>query len=185
MSEVSRHRIYYSIPWDSDKNLGQYYNDFMSKLNDDEFACFIDGDACFTTQYFGKQLEDIVEKYPECGLFTAVASRMGCIWQRAGDPNTDDINIHRRIGKQLFDSKYDEIVDVSDVHYLSVLSGVLILLKKEIWKKLGGFPEEGILGIDNSIHWKAQGMKEKVYLMNGVYLYHWYRGGTEDLSHLI
>lgn len=178
-------KIYYSIPWNTEKNLGVYYNDFMSKLNDNEFACFVDGDACFTVTFFGKQLEDIIEKYPECGLFTAMANRVGCIWQRAGDWNSNDIGVHRQIGQQLFNTKYDLITDVSSVHPLYVLSGHLIMIKKSLWEKLGKFNEKGILGIDNDIHWKAQAHNEKIYLMEGVYLYHWYRNGTEDLSHLI
>ena len=179
-------KIFYSIGWDSSKNIGKYYNSFMKLLADDDYACFLDGDAMFTTKFFGKQLEEIVQKYPECGLFTCVASRMGCIWQRAGDPISDDMTVHRLIGRILSETKYDEITDVSNVDKMHVLSGVLILISKKVWKKLGGFKEDGILGVDNDIHWMAQVYNEKVYLMNGVYLYHWYRGGNEaDLQHLL
>ena len=180
-------KILYSIPWNTEKNIGVYYNDVCNRLRENEFACFIDGDAVFTTKFFGKQLEDIISKYPECGLFTCPASKMGCVWQRVENlQNSEDMGYHREIGKRLFIEKYDNITDVSDVDRLHVLGGVLILISKKIWRKLGGFKTEGILGIDNDIHWRAMDAGEKVYLMNGVYLYHWYRGGNEsDKGHLL
>jgi GT2 family glycosyltransferase len=157
--------------------------------NEEDFACFIDGDACFTTTYFGKQLEDIIVKYPSCGLFSSVASRAGCIWQRAGNPDIDNIRVHREIGLELQTTKYDAIKNVSHVHPMHVLSGHLILISKKVWRKLGGFKEAGILGVDNDIHWKAMAAGEKVYLMEGVYLYHYYRNDskctTNNTGHLI
>jgi GT2 family glycosyltransferase len=180
-------KIIYSIPWNREKNLGVYYNDVCNRLKENEFACFIDGDAMFLHKFYGNQLEDIIAKYPECGLFTCPASRMGCIWQRIeGLQNTDDITYHREIAKMLYATKYDSITDVSNVHRMHVLGGVLILISKKVWRKLGGFKTEGILGVDNDIHWRAMDHNEKVYLMNGVYLYHWYRGGNEeDKGHLL
>lgn len=184
---MPRTKIFYQIPWNTDKNLGIYYNDAMERLAaDDEFCGFVDGDAGFTTHFFGKQVEDIVAKYPECGLFTAVASRMGCIWQRAGNEVSDDMRVHRKIGQRFFDTKYTDITDVSKVDKFHVLGGVFILIRKDIWRKIGKFKETGILGIDNDIHWKAMAADEKVYLANGLYFYHWYRGGNEaDKSHLL
>lgn len=182
---MDRTKIYITIPWNTQKNIGVYYNDFMEKLDDDEWACFIDGDACFTTEYFGKQLEDIIAKYPECGLFTCKMSRIACVWQKADNPDTDDMEFHREFGQRLAKNKYDLITDVSDVHRLHVLNGTLILISKKLWNKIGKCGEKDMLGIDNDFHWRAQAHSEKVYLMEGVYIYHWYRGGTEDLSHLI
>jgi hypothetical protein len=31
-------KIYYNIPWNSDKNLGKAYNDFMKLLDDEDLA---------------------------------------------------------------------------------------------------------------------------------------------------
>lgn len=181
--------IYYSIPWDTTKNIGKYYNKFMRALpNDDDFACFLDGDAMFTTQFFGKQLEEIIYKYPECGCFTAKANRIGCLWQRQDgvDWENNDINYHRDKGKEFQYELYDEIKDVSNVTRMEVLGGVLILIKKSTWEKIGKFKEDGMLGVDNDIHWKCMDNEEKVYLMKGVYLYHYYRNGkSEDKNHLL
>jgi len=69
--------------------------------------------------------------------------------------------------------------------YINVLSGVLILIRKAVWKKIGGFVEKQLLSVDNNLHWALMDKKEKLYLMKGVYLYHWYRGGDiGDDKHL-
>lgn len=179
--------IRHIIPWDSNKNIGQCYNRECEALpSDDDYACFVDGDARFTTPMWGKQLEDIVAKYPECGLFTAMTNRIGCLWQRTGDWKSDSDAYHNELGEILCRNFYDQIQDVSVVPRGEVMGGVLILIRKSTWKKLGGFKSTGMLGVDNDIHWKAMDNNEKVYLMKGVYLYHWYRGGdANNKGHLI
>lgn len=174
-------QIYYSIPWDTQKNIGEYYNRFMEMMTDNDYACFIDGDAIFTTTFFGKQLEDIIDKHPECGLFTATASRIGSKWQRSGDWESDDMKTHREIGKHISEKFYDTVEDVSDKTVQDdLMGGVLILIKKSVWDKIGRFKKDGMLGVDNDIYLKAQKAGEKVYLMKGVYLYHYYRGGKQS-----
>lgn len=175
--------IYYNIPWNTDKNIGIAYNSFMKMLNDEDYACFIDADACFTTYYFGKQLEDIVREYPECGFFTGRTNRVGCKWQVyiRSDARSNDIKYHRIIGEKLYNNNYKDCIDRSNE---GVMSGVLMLIRKSTWKKVGGFLEDGMLGVDNDFHNKCIANDEKLYLMKGVYVYHWYRGGGNDKSHL-
>lgn len=80
--------IYYGIPYDQDKNIGVYYNRFMSILPEEtDFACFVDGDTIFTTPFYGKQIDEITKKNPDCGLFYAVTNRIGCPWQIAEGVN--------------------------------------------------------------------------------------------------
>lgn len=178
--------IYYSIPWNSDKNIGEYYNDFMRKLDDEDFGCFIDYDAMFTTSTYGKQLEDIIKKYPDCGLFTCLTNRIGCRWQRFGSWDENDINKHRDIGDSLQRLCYSEVQDVSDKPQFEAMGGVMIMIRKSTWRSIGQFKEDGILGVDNDIYWKAQRADQKIYLMKGVYVYHWYRNGdSERVEHLI
>ncbi|MFA6501429.1 MAG: hypothetical protein WCT85_01445, partial [Parachlamydiales bacterium] len=106
--------------------------------NDEDFRCFIDGDACFTTNFWGKQLEDIINKYKECGCFVGITNRIGCEWQRTNgvDWNNNDIEYHRSIGLELQKVNYDKITDVSVVPQGEVLGGVLMLLQKKVWKKI-------------------------------------------------
>jgi GT2 family glycosyltransferase len=172
--------IYYSIPWNTEKNIGVYYNQMMNMVNDDDYVCFIDADATFTTTFFGKQLEDIVTKYKECGFFTCVTNRVGCVWQLSGSIDSDNIKEHREYGQEIYDKYYDSVTQIND--QVNALSGVLILVSKRIWKTIGGFSENGMLGVDNDFYFKALSQNQIIYRMDGVYLYHWYRGGDMSRS---
>ena len=56
-------RIKFCIPWDDGKNLGVAYNDHMARLNDGDWACFLDGDAMFLHPFFGRQLNEYIDRY--------------------------------------------------------------------------------------------------------------------------
>lgn len=180
--------IYTSIPYSLEKRLGVEYNEFMKRLpNDDDFGCFIDHDAMFTTSTWFKQLQDIVLKYPECGCFIAMTNRIDCVYQRHGsvDPNNHDMTYHRNLGQKIQQKDYSATEDVSNKNKLEAFGGILIVLKKSVWKKIGGFDDTGILGVDNKLHWSLMDHNEKVYLMKGMYLYHWYRADGKGKKHLI
>lgn len=175
-------KIWFNIPWSQEKNLGKAYNDFIELIPEEDYACFLDGDAMFLTTYFGKQLYDIVEKYPKCGVFTCRASRIGNKWQRSIMPweadvwESNDIAGHRHQAATVQKVHYLDITDVTQLGTDHPMGGVLILISKKAWRTVGGFAD-GILGVDNKLHWACIAKGEKVYLMEGVYVYHWYRGG--------
>lgn len=154
----------------------------MSLIPEQDYACFMDNDAMLTTYGAPEQLYRIVEKYPECGLFVAMANRIGCIWQRAGNWKSDNIKEHRIFGERLQKQFYDSVRDVTNERI--PFSGFLILINKRVWKKVGGFKEDGILGVDNDMHLRARAAGERIYLMQGLFIFHWYRGGNaHDKSH--
>jgi GT2 family glycosyltransferase len=181
--------IYYSVPYSIEKNLGKYYNDFMRMLpSDDDYGCFVDGDTMFTTTNYGHIINDVVNENPDVGCFTCYTNRIGCKWQVAPgvDQDTNDMNYHRNFGLSLQTIFGSECEDMTDVSNKEVLSGHLMLLKKSVWKKIGGFAEKGMLGIDNDLHWKIKKNNEKVYIMKGIYIFHWYRWpDPKNKSHLI
>jgi GT2 family glycosyltransferase len=181
--------IYYSVPYSTDKNLGKYYNDFMKLLpNEDDYACFVDGDTIFTTANYGHIIEQVVKENPEVGCFTCYTNRIGCKWQilPGVDTDTNDIKYHRDLGRNIQTIFGTICEDVTNVKKGEVMSGLLILLKKSTWIKIGGFKEDGMLGIDNDLHWKLQKYNEKIYIMKGIYLYHWYRWpNPKNKDHLL
>lgn len=178
--------IYYSVPFDVDKNIGVYYNKFMSLLEDTDFACFVDGDTTFTTPFYGRQIEDAVKRNPDCGLFYAVTNRIGCPWQVAPESNwqSDDMVYHRRLGEELCEKYGSQVREIKTepVH----ASGFLILVQKRVWEAVGGFRPTGMIGVDNEFYRQAKEIGFKINLMPGVYLYHWYRGGDmKEKAHLL
>lgn len=59
-----------------------------------------------------------------------------------------------------------------------------MLIRKDLWCDVP-FREGGMLDVDWDFYRRAVARGERVLLMLGVYLYHWYRGGDrEDVTHL-
>jgi len=162
-------------PSSIDKNIGAVYNNFMTMISDDDWACFLDHDAMFTTLDWYKQLETIIESLSNsdysAGLLTTCTNRIGNLEQLIPDVDAQnhDIYYHRKIGKQ---RQLDYGNSLRECQYL--ISGVVILISKEIWKKTSGFAD-GFLGVDNDIDRKIRALGYKSYIMDGVYCYHWYR----------
>ena len=87
------------------------------------------------------------------------------------------MDYHRQVGQAIQANARTALRDVTGE---SLMSGVVILLSKQTWHMLGGF-QEGFLGVDNAIHQAARDRGCRVYLMEGVYVYHWYR--ADAISH--
>lgn len=179
--------IYTYIPYspkDKPGNLGWAYKNFMENIpNDEDWVCFLDHDATFTTTGWYPQLETIIETHPEYGVFTCKMNRVGQPYHipEGIDKDNHDIKYHRAIGKQLAKTSYNHVTSLNDVNGY-YLSGVLILIQKKVWNIIGGCPD-GFLGVDNEIHRRCIANGVGVGMMEGVYLYHWYRAdGTEHVD---
>ena len=110
--------------------------------------------------------------------------------------DSDDIAEHRKIAKKIQEKYKSKVVDLdsilSNIYTDSLLSGVMILSQKKTevnLKRITGikkllFNESGMLGVDNEFHKKAKSQGLKIGLMQGVYIYHWYRGGVKTTNHL-
>lgn len=185
--------IYTFIPYSPEKKLYEEYNRYMALLpNDNDFACILDHDVMFTTYDWYNLMTDITFKHGECGCFVATTNRIGGERQRADVKIDDDIRYNRYAGRQI-KKKFGSTIEDFSINKPHDLCGFLILLKKAVWKKIGGFEawDKGsdLLGVDSKLHRKLIAANEKVYIMKGVYLYHWYSGwdgqGGRDKSHLI
>ena len=84
------------------KNLGFAYNELMARLHDEDWACFLDHDACFTTYGWYPQLEDITARLTEPCILTAMTNRVGSRWQlrRASIATTTRWSIIGRWGRR-------------------------------------------------------------------------------------
>lgn len=184
--------ISYVIPYDTSKDLCKSYNREMSRLvHSKDWCVFVDGDTIFLDSHFGKKIEQIIKDNPDVRCFTATCNRVANPYQTvaAGISAGDDIRKHTAINNTLWKQYGTQLVDVTDE---SPISGFFIALRKDLWKRIRGFdywydvghPKRGMLGIDSKLHLKVKQF-DKVWMAKGIYLYHWYRGGNKDDSHLI
>ena len=160
---------------DDKKNLGNTYNDYMELLPDNEdWACFLDHDAVWTTNDWYKQLQDVIcnPDYREYGLFTVMCSKIGNSFQMVKNSHGNhDYSHHRKIGEIQEQVHYGKVFEAP-----KPISGVVMVTQKRVWKEVGGYLNRGFLGRDTSYHGLVKKAGFKVGVIRGVYVYHWYRG---------
>ena len=157
-------------PFAKDMNLGRAYNDAMSLLGPGDWACLLDHDVMFTTYDWNQQLEDAIAADPR-GSFTGVTNRIHCPWQQAKEAGTEnhDIKHHRRVGAERLKNR-----DLLDVTSAVGWGGFLMLLSYDAWDESGGFVD-GMLCVDHQMHFALRRAGRPVYLIEGLYMYHYKR----------
>ena len=179
-------KIYYFTPYSLNKNLGAAYNEYMRLLPcDDDYACFIDADAMFLNPLFGTQINTIITNNPNVGMFTAVTNRVGNPRQCYKNKISKDANIihHKDISSLLCKKSPYRL---SKIDY--PISGHLMIIQKKVWNHFHFNEDLKILGVDNDISNRLLNAGYKIYLMQGVYLFHYYRlneGGHSFKNHLL
>lgn len=161
-------------PFREDKNLGRAYNDAMARLGVSDWAIFIDHDATFTTARWHAQIAEAIEYLPAAGALVAMTNRIASPWQRCGDQDSNDIAVHRRFGKERL--KVRTLLDITGT---KGFGGVCFAVSKQAWREAGGFAD-GLGCVDHSLHFGLQRAGRKVYLIEGLYLYHWRHWGEPD-----
>jgi GT2 family glycosyltransferase len=177
-------KVFHMIPWNTDKNIGRAYNEMMFLVGDNDWVCFIDGDAVHTSHFFGKRIEDVITSNPEYSMFTCMTNRVGRPYQIPAnvDTKSNDQKYHREFGDLLWDKNGVNVLNITD---RPNLSGVMILIKKTMWETVGGFKEKKMITIDGDMHQRVKCSEGKVGLMRGIYVQHWYRGGNaQNKKHL-
>lgn len=166
---------------DTEANLGKAYNDFMKLIPDNDWVCFLDSDATWTTRSWYRDMEQIIQNNSEYSLFTCMTNRIGCPYQKFDnvDQNNHDIQYHRQIGSAAKKQFGTNVLDITEA--VPPLSGVMMLIQKNTWKKIKGCPD-GFLGVDNEIHIRVKNSGLKVGLANGLYVYHFYRADNQHIG---
>ena len=161
-------------PWRDDANLGRAYNDAMGRLAADEWAIFLDHDAMPTTGLWHKQFAEAAAFLPDAGAIVAMTNRIASSWQRCGDPKSNDVAEHRRIGAERAGIR--SLLDISET---KGFGGVMFAISKAAWAAAGGFAD-GLGCVDHSIHFRLRSVGRTVWMHEGIYVYHWRHFGEPD-----
>jgi len=158
--------IYHNSPQRSDKNIGKAYNDFMELLKPEDWAAFSDLDTCFITRKQPNFIEQAISEYPDTGMFVCYTNRLGNQDQLLNiqDFNTD-INYHIKIAKE------QQELPFSVRPLIGLPSGMLMVIKKATWEKVGRFVD-GFLGVDNNYGFRLLHNGYKILLIENLYLFH-------------
>ncbi len=163
------------MPYSTEMNLGAAYNEAMHILPDDAWACFLDHDAMWTTRQWFRQVQEAVRFLPAAGAFTAVTNRIAAPWQQVGDRDNHDVAHHRRFGAERM--KVRTLLDVTDT---KGFGGVVLVISKAAWRAAGGFVD-GMLCVDHHMHFALRAAGRRVYVLEGLYVYHWRRAFGDEL----
>lgn len=166
--------VFAMTPYALDKNYGRACNDSMGLLPEDAWLIVMDHDAMPTTREWYRQIAEAIAFKPEAGAFVAMTNRIAAPWQRIGDRNYHDMLQHRRFGEERL--KVRTLLDITDT---KGWGGVLFALSKQTWREVGGFVD-GMACVDHCMHFAIQKTGKRIYLMEGLYVYHFRRADGVD-----
>lgn len=177
--------VYFFNPYSVTGDLGQAYNQYMELLpTEEDWAVLTDGDTSWLMPKYGHQIQEIINQQPETGIFTCLTNRVGsteqCYRNRIS-PERDMLK-HKIIA---LDCDASARLKVKEIR--NIISGHCMVVQKKTWLDVGKFDENiGILAVDNMFSRKILDKGYKILLMEGVYLWHYYRldTGVGDKSHL-
>lgn len=172
-------KIWYSNPYSTEKNFGKALNDFCELVPDGDWICLQDGDMMYLTPDWGVQVEKAIELHGDkFGLIGCMTNRLARPIQRIGEMNNNhDILMHYEIANELKENHYAEIDDITHKKYIA---GVFMLFPKEVWKKVKF--SENTPSFDDAFSQNIVKRGYKLGLMKGLYIYHFYRGWSDNAS---
>lgn len=175
--------VFIRTPYSITKNLGEAYNYEMSLIPDGGAACFIDGDVQFLTPDYGNILHEYANRNKEAGVLTCYTNRIHRSSPQLlnGVINEDpDIRNHIKIAEAQKKHLYE-------VEPISIMSGFLMIIRKDHWKEFPFNEEIGLLGVDSEYRKMMQHFGKEILLMRGLYCWHSYRIGTstDNKQHLL
>lgn len=149
-------------------NLGAAYNAAMALLPEDGWAVMRDHDAMTVTRSWMEQIAEAIAFKPDAGAIVAVTNRIDAFWQRAEEAEIDnhDMGYHVAIGRARLQRR--TLLDITDT---KGFGGVLFAVSKAAWRDAGGFAD-GLLCVDHSLHFRARAAGRRIYLHEGIYIYH-------------
>jgi GT2 family glycosyltransferase len=172
------------IPYALDKNLGRAYNEAMTLIGEEDWACLMDYDVQFLTPNAIRILYEYAALHPNA-LLTCYTNRIHPCNRdqlfKGHMNNISDLKHHIPIAEQL--SACDRTVTPITQH----LSGFLMLIGKKLWNEIKFTEDLQCLGVDTDYFDRLKMAGKKVYRMNSLYVFHTYRlmKGIKDKSHLL
>jgi cellulose synthase/poly-beta-1,6-N-acetylglucosamine synthase-like glycosyltransferase len=179
--------IYYRTIWDTSKNFGAAINHEMELIpNLYDWVVLMDGDTMFLTDFWGKQIEEIIRlnenNYQVIG---SMLSRCSCPDQLVDKyiSSNYDILYHRGIAQRRSSRFYNDVKLTN-----GPIAAACMMFQKSTWEK-NPF-------VENTVHFDSifcNEVKENGGILGiamGLYLMHAYRPGIEIMpgkhySHLI
>lgn len=164
------------------RDVGLAYNRFMALLAPEDWAVLIDHDTMVCSRAWFPLLETAIAEHPEAGAFVPVTNRLDrkkSGWQLAADPGPLEMNIERHYEaaekhRLRYGANAVDVTDVEEEGKGRPFSGFWFAVQKRTWTLIDGAPR-GWRTIDWQIHRRIRAAGKRVFLLPGIYVFHWYR----------
>ena len=169
------------IPYESGRQLAFAYNRAMETATS-EWVLMVDHDIYLATNphWYAMSLNAVEQlQNKKVGWITAKTNRIGNKSQLYSVQNdSDDLNQHIDIASKLYEERGDTISVAK-----GNLSGFFILTNKTAWQSVGGFKDQGkgLSAVDNIYSKELRANGFGMYVMDGLYLYHFYKKRKKEL----
>ena len=184
MGEDMSYKIWNFIPYSIEKDYGKAVNEYCELVpNDDDWIIVNDVDCLALTPANIHVFKNAIDNAPkDTGMLIPYCNRVGQLRQVYDKSQFDNPNIkdHRDIALKLAKQplKY--------INFDIPISGLVMAFTKRTWKEVGGF-RSGIKGVDTTHSNRIRKLGKKIYLVNQLYYFHYYRFNThiKDVSHIV
>lgn len=174
--------VYYRTIWDTGKNFGGFINHEMGLIpNSDDWVVWMDGDVMFLTDFFGKQIEDIIAEHgSKYALFGAKTNRLGGVVsadQLLGGICSEDADITSHIAAA------NILHNNPDMRTLVVetkrpIAASCMFFRKSTWEKVKFIPNSP--HFDTNFSYYVRDKVGPLAVCEGLYVFHKYRWGKKD-----
>ena len=163
-------KIFYSNPFDLNKNIGKAYNEYLSSLNaaDDDWIVMQDGDILYLTPDWGKRIHDaLVLDGDKFGLVGCYTNRLRSKHQLHNKEFSYDLNVknHYEIAQTYGGGGVQEIKEY--------IAGFFMCFQYKTWKKIKF--DENTLAFDSLFSMRVKELGLKIGLIRSLYVFHSYR----------
>ena len=172
--------VHYVSPYAVDYNLGASYNAAANGLKASDYIALMDNDACFLDVRFGRWIAETIKANPHYDIFVPRTNRLRDDMQRVNQMmNVADIKKHREVTETIWKKNSTNMIDAERPP-----AGLCMIMKVSTLRKLKF--RNGLLVIDTDFMWRAKNAGYKIGIMQGIYLFHYYRlaEGADKTGHL-
>lgn len=163
-----------TVPYILNGNIGTEYNRIMKSCSE-EWIGFLDHDIFIANPHWYKMLSEAISVLgDQAGFIGCMTNSIGCPLQKVRAEKNNDIRYHREFAEQIYKEHNNTVQDVTESQFNP--SALMFVTSKKAWYDIGGFRETGFIGVDTNYVKRLKTKGYKIYLLKGLYVYHWYRG---------
>ena len=155
------------IPFRPGAQLGTEYNHIMNETKCD-WVMFLDHDVFLCNPHWYLLCQKAIEQHgKKTGMFSCWTNNLGRTMQLHPDaPAGKDLDVHIEFAKAIFNEYQFSCTQIDKC------SGMMLMINREAWFHVGGFPGVGIFKEDWDFSRRLVRANYRLMRIDGLYVYH-------------